>query len=150
MVANLHRDTRTLVRLCVGNLESSSSHHEHPVDPDRVSRARSRLPNLEEATRLTGILTLIADPTRARVLYALDVVEELCVGDLALALGANEDAIGYALRVLRTAGLVTNRRDGRVVYYRLAEGFPAPLREHCLRRLVELSQQPPADGTSSD
>jgi hypothetical protein len=32
------------------------------------------------------------------------------------------------------------RKEGRVVFYRLAEGFPEPLREHCLRRLIELSR----------
>jgi DNA-binding transcriptional ArsR family regulator len=120
--------------------------HLHPVDPDRVARARERLPSAADAGRLTSILSLLADANRARVLYALDVVEELCVGDLALALETNEDAVSYALRVLRTAGLVDNRKDGRVVYYRLAEGFPAPLREHCLRRLIELSQVPDPDG----
>ena len=88
------------------------------------------------------MLSLLADPTRARVLYALDVVDELCVGDLAMALEVSEDAVSYALRLLRTAGFVASRKDGRVVYYRLAEGFPEPLREHCLRRLIELSQSP--------
>lgn len=126
---------------------SEPAQHPHPVDPERVARARARLPGRDEAARLTSVLTLIADPTRARALYALDLVEELCVGDLALALDANEDTIGYALRVLRTAGLVTTRKAGRVVYYRLAEGFPQPLREHCLRRLVELSQVP--DGSDA-
>lgn len=124
---------------------SEPTSHPHPVDPERVARARARVPAPEDAARLTSILTLIADPTRARVLYALDIVEELCVGDLALALEASDDAIGYALRVLRTAGLVTNRKEGRVVYYRLAPGFPEPLREHCLRRLIELSQVPGED-----
>jgi DNA-binding transcriptional ArsR family regulator len=121
------------------------SPHPHPIDPERVDRARARLPGREDASRLTAILGLIADPTRARVLYALDCVEELCVGDLALALDANEDAIGYALRVLRNAGLVTTRKEGRVVYYRLTEGFPEPLREDCLRRLIELAQTPETD-----
>ena len=116
--------------------------HHHPVDPERVARARSRLPSRDDAVALASILTLISDPTRARVLYALDVADELCVGDLALALEVNEDAVGYALRVLRTAGLVANRREGRVVYYRLAPDFPEPLLEHCLRRLVDLSRAP--------
>ncbi|UMG94903.1 metalloregulator ArsR/SmtB family transcription factor [Nocardioides sp. TF02-7] len=84
----------------------------------------------------------MADPTRARLLYALDVAEELCVGDLAMALGVSEDAASYGLRVLRTAGLVTPRRQGRMVFYRLAEGFPEPLREHCLRQLIEMSRRP--------
>ena len=60
--------------------------------------------------------------------------------DLVLVLEASPDAVGYGLRMLRTAGLVVNRRAGRVIYYRLAEDFPAPLREHCLRRLVELTR----------
>lgn len=123
---------------------SEPAAHPHPVDPERVARARARLPGREDAARLTSVLTLIADPTRARALYALDVVEELCVGDLALALEVSEDTIGYALRVLRTAGLVSTRKEGRVVYYRLAEGFPQSLREHCLRSLIALSHS--ADG----
>lgn len=121
--------------------------HAHPVDPARVARARERLPSAADAGRLVSVLSLLADVNRVRVLHALDVVEELCVGDMALALDVNEDAVGYALRVLRTAGLVTNRKEGRIVYYRLADGFPEPLRAHCLRRLVELSQVPdPGDG----
>jgi DNA-binding transcriptional ArsR family regulator len=118
----------------------SAEDHEHPVDPQRVARARARGLSAEDAGRLTSLLSLLADPVRARILYALDQVEELCVGDIALALGATEDAVGYALRLLRTAGMVATRKSGRVVYYRLAEGFPEQLREDCLRRLVELTR----------
>ncbi len=119
--------------------------HDHPVDPQRVAAARDRLIDAEEAGRLAGLLGLLADPVRARILYALDLVQELCVGDLSLALDATEDSVGYALRVLRTAGLVSTRKDGRVVYYRLSNGFPEPLRNHCLRALVELSRHPQPD-----
>jgi len=114
--------------------------HDHPVDARRVAAARERLLDKDAAGRLVGLLRLLADPTRARILNALDLVEELCVGDLALALEATEDSVGYALRVLRTAGLVSTRKEGRVVYYRLSPGFPEPLREHCLRALIELSR----------
>jgi len=119
--------------------------HHHPVDPRGVAMARERIPLAEEGDRLTSVLSLIADPTRARLLYALDVVEELCVGDLAIALSVSEDAVSYGLRVLRTAGLVTRRKEGRIVYYRLAEGFPEPLRQHCLRQLIEMSRAPIED-----
>lgn len=114
--------------------------HQHPVDPRRVEQARGRLLSLDEAGRLAGLLGLLADPTRARILSALDLVDELCVGDIATALEATEDSVGYALRVLRTAGLVTPRKDGRTVFYRLSDGFPEPLREHCLGALIELSR----------
>ncbi|MHA4854910.1 ArsR/SmtB family transcription factor [Rhodococcus sp. MSC1_016] len=113
----------------------------HPVDPERVAHARERLLSRDDAARLSSILSLLADPTRTRVIYALDLAEELCVGDIALTLDLGEDAVGYALRILRTAGMVTRRKAGRTVYYRLADGFPEPLRMHCLRRLVEISDE---------
>lgn len=125
--------------------QAGTSDHRHPVDPERVARARARVPTGEEGDRLTDVLSLIADPTRARLLYALDVAEELCVGDLSLVLSASEDAVSYGLRILRTAGLVTRRKEGRVVYYRLAEGFPEPLREHCLHQLIEMTRRPVDD-----
>src|SRR3954452_22631859 len=90
--------------------------HVHPVDPERVAHARARGLSADDAERLTSLLSLLADPVRARILYALHEVEELCVGDLALALVSTNDAVGYALRLLRTAGLVTPRKAGRVVY----------------------------------
>ncbi len=119
---------------------STSLEHDHPVDPGRVVQARERLVSADDASRLASLLSLLADPVRSRILYALDLVEELCVGDLALALEVSEDAVTYALRILRTAGLVQNRRDGRVIFYRLADNFPEPLLEHCLRQLIELSE----------
>ena len=64
----------------------TTTDHDHPIDPVRVAHARSRLPNAEEAGRLTSLLSLMADPVRLRLIYAMDVAEELCVGDLALAL----------------------------------------------------------------
>jgi DNA-binding transcriptional ArsR family regulator len=114
--------------------------HEHPVDAARVRRARAGVIGAEDAERLSALLGLLGDPVRVRLLYALDLVEELCVGDLALALEITEDAASYGLRMLRTAGLVQTRKDGRVVYYRLADTFPEPLLEHCLRELLHLSE----------
>jgi DNA-binding transcriptional ArsR family regulator len=114
--------------------------HAHPVDASRVTTAQEQGLAPDDATRLGGLLALLADPVRLRVLYALDLVDELCVGDIALATDATEDAVGYALRMLRTAGFVQTRKDGRVVYYRLADSFPEPLLEHCLRELMHLSK----------
>jgi DNA-binding transcriptional ArsR family regulator len=111
-----------------------------PLDPEGVSRARKGLLPNEDAVRLASVLGLLADPVRSRILYAQDQVEELCVGDLAPALGTTEDAVSYGLRILRTAGLVHARKDGRVIFYRLATNFPEPLLEHCLRELVVMSR----------
>jgi DNA-binding transcriptional ArsR family regulator len=114
--------------------------HEHPVDAARVAQARERGISAEDASRLSSLLSLLSDPSRTRILYALDLVEELCVGDLALALDISEDAASYGLKLLRTAGFVQARKQGRVVFYRLADRFPEPLLEHCLRELIALSR----------
>jgi DNA-binding transcriptional ArsR family regulator len=119
---------------------NATNHQPQPVDPARVALARRRVLPADEAGRLASLLSLMADPVRSRILDALDLVEELCVGDLALVLGTSEDAVSYGLRILRTAGLVQTRKAGRVVYYRLATNFPEPLLEHCLRQLVQLSR----------
>src|SRR6266481_4532896 len=107
----------------------SPSNHDHPVSPERVAAGRA------------GVL---ADPARSRILFALVSAGELCVGDLALVLEATEDQVSYALKMLRLAGLVSFRKDGRVVYYRLSDGFPHTLLEHCLRELLTIAA-PEAD-----
>jgi ArsR family transcriptional regulator, lead/cadmium/zinc/bismuth-responsive transcriptional repressor len=121
-------------------MEVEMQPHDHPVDPGRVAQARARGISAEDAGRLSSLLSLLADPARTRILYALDLVEELCVGDIALALEISEDAASYALKLLRTAGFVQTRKEGRVVFYRLADRFPEPLLEHCLRELISLSR----------
>lgn len=113
--------------------------HSHPINPERVTLARRGLINATEAGRLAGMLGLIQDPVRSRVLFALSSVGELCVGDLALVLKVSEDAVSYALKLLRTSGLVMFRKQGRVVYYCLNDTFPHQLLEHCLRQLLTIT-----------
>jgi len=114
---------------------------DHPVDPERVARARQAAIDSNDAGRLAGLLGLIQDPVRSRVLFALSAADELCVGDLAIALDASDDAVSYALKLLRTAGLVQFRKQGRVVFYRLGDGFPHQLLEHCLRELLAIARK---------
>jgi DNA-binding transcriptional ArsR family regulator len=117
----------------------TSTSHSHPVDAGGVAQARSAVLGLAEAERLSTLLDLLADPVRVRMLFALVAVEELCVGDLALSLDISMDQSSYGLKLLRGAGLVASRRAGRVIYYRLADGFPHQLLEHCLHQLLTIS-----------
>ena len=113
--------------------------HEHPVDAERVASARAGVLSEADAGRLAGLLGILADPVRSRILFALVTAGELCVGDLALALDVTEDQVSYGLKMLRLAGLVTFRRDGRMLCYRLSDGFPHQLLEHCLRQLLVIA-----------
>jgi ArsR family transcriptional regulator, lead/cadmium/zinc/bismuth-responsive transcriptional repressor len=114
--------------------------HAHPIDAQAVVQARAAVPTADETARLAGLLSVMADPLRLRIVFALDETDELCVGDLALALEVSEDAAGYALRLLRAAGLVTTRKDGRVVYNQLSPEFPEPLLHYCLRELIKITR----------
>ena len=113
--------------------------HDHPVDAEQVTAARAGVLSVAEAGQLAGLLGMLADPVRSRILFALVAGKELCVGDLALALDVTEDQVSYALKMLRMAGLVSFRKDGRMVFYRLSDGFPHPLLEHCLRQLLTIA-----------
>jgi DNA-binding transcriptional ArsR family regulator len=115
--------------------------HPHPVDERSVGLARGAVVSGADADRLAGLLGLLADPVRVRVLFALVSVDELCVGDLALTLDISFDQSSYALKQLRGAGLVRPRRDGRVIYYGLADGFPHQLLEHCLLQLLTIADK---------
>jgi ArsR family transcriptional regulator, lead/cadmium/zinc/bismuth-responsive transcriptional repressor len=117
---------------------------DHPVDAERVAAARAGAVSVDDAGRLAGLLGMLADPVRSRILFALSAAGELCVGDLALALEVTEDQVSYGLKMLRLAGLVSFRKDGRLVCYRLSDGFPHQLLEHCLRQLLAIAS-PEAD-----
>ena len=85
--------------------------HDHPVDAERVAAARAGVLSAGDAGRLAGLLGMLADPVRSRILFALAAAGELCVGDLALALEVTEDQVSYALKMLRLAGLAGFRKD---------------------------------------
>jgi DNA-binding transcriptional ArsR family regulator len=120
---------------------STTSTRHRLAERSAVEAARRELIDPDEADRLAELLALLADATRTRILFALGAVDELCVGDLAATLAVSEDAVGYALKVLRMAGLVRGRKEGRSVCYRLAEGFPHEMLEHCLRDLLRISPE---------
>lgn len=113
--------------------------HTHPVDAERVAAVRKEIISTNDAGRLAGLLGLIRDPVRLRVLLALSTADELCVGDLALALDTTDDAVSYALKLLRMSGLLVNRKQGRVVFYSLSEKFPHELLAHCLWQLLKIA-----------
>lgn len=89
------------------------------VDTSRVSAAQEELVSVEDAEDLAACFRLLGDPKRVRILYALLEGGELCVCDIAATAEVPETTVSHAMRLLRTAGIVRNRRDGRMIYYRL-------------------------------
>lgn len=91
------------------------------LHPEHVAPLLGKVVAGAEAEELAAIFELLADPTRARLLHALTLTDELCVCDLALLLGRSESALSHQLRLLRDRRVVSRRKAGRIVYYRLAD-----------------------------
>jgi len=93
---------------------------EERLHPTRLARATECLPREEELFDLAELYKIFGDATRVRILYLL-LDTELCVCDIAYLLGMTVSAISHQLRVLKQARLVKFRREGKTVYYTLAD-----------------------------
>ncbi|RLE30503.1 MAG: transcriptional regulator [Acidobacteria bacterium] len=91
------------------------------IDPEAVAFVQERVMPDRTIERLSRLFSAFADPTRLRILHALNVIDELCVCDLSALSDLSVSAVSHQLRLLRDRELVHARRDGRMVYYSLAD-----------------------------
>ena len=89
------------------------------LDLPRAEALRHQRLNADDATRLAGRARGLADPTRLMLATALLGADELCVCDLSWISERAANLVSHHLRVLRSEGLVSSRRDGKLVIYRL-------------------------------
>ncbi len=105
------------------------SHHKPPptpLDPEAVAEAQTAIPSDDLLMLVVEAFEALADPTRARILYALGR-GPLCVRDLAVIAGVSESAVSHQLRLLRDRRVVKPRRDGNVVFYSVDDQHIAAL-----------------------
>ncbi len=106
------------------------------IHQDRVTAAQKHALSSKENEQLAALYKAMGDPNRLRILWALNH-EEMCVCDLALFIGVSESAISHQLRQLRQLQLVSNRREGPVLYYRLNDDHVSALVRLGLEHLRE-------------
>jgi ArsR family transcriptional regulator len=85
-----------------------------------------RLASEATRTRTAGLFRTLGDPERLKLVEVL-AVSERCVSELAEAVASDPAVLSQRLRVLRQEGLVHRRRDGRHIFYRLADAHVADL-----------------------
>ncbi len=102
------------------------------IHEDSVEEVRKKMPQEEHLYELADFFKVLGDSTRVKIMWALDM-EELCVCDLAVLLNMTKSAISHQLRSLREARLVKFRKDGKVVYYSLAD--------HHVKQVFEMGYQ---------
>jgi len=98
-------------------IECCDSPHVHP---ELVLKVNALMPREEELYDLAELFKVFGDSTRIRILYVL-FEAELCVCDLSEILKMTQSAVSHQLKILKTARLVKARREGKQVFYSLAD-----------------------------
>ena len=106
------------------------------IHPEAVFAAKEMLPRQFELDVMEQFFKVLGDSTRLRILHAL-LAGELCVCDLGETLSMSVSAVSHQLAVLKTAWLVRNRRDGKVVYYSLSDDHVTSLLESMRTHISE-------------
>ena len=97
------------------------------IDPEKVAFVQKKALPDQTVERLSRLFSALSDPTRLKILHALTVTEELCVCDLAALAELSVSAVSHQLRLLRDRDLVSARREGRMVFYSVADDHIAVL-----------------------
>jgi len=90
------------------------------IHEEIVNKVREKMPQEETLYDLAELFKVFGDSTRIKILWALGE-SEMCVCDIAFLLNMTQSAISHQLRVLKQAGLVKSRREGKTVFYSLED-----------------------------
>jgi DNA-binding transcriptional ArsR family regulator len=108
------------------------------IHEDKLEIARESALDDISTESLSQTFKALGDASRLKILWALEH-QEMCVCDLAALLGITESAVSHQLRLLRTLRLVSNRRDGTILYYRLADEHVSKLVRVALDHIHEIT-----------
>ena len=99
------------------NAPHCAEHHEHR---EKVEQVREKMLLEDEINKLAQLYKVFGDTTRIKILCAL-FESEMCVCDIAEIVGISVSAVSHQLRILKQSELVRFRRDGKTIYYSLAD-----------------------------
>ena len=93
---------------------------ENCIHAELLKKAREKMPDEDELYDLAELFKVFGDSTRIRILFVL-FGSEVCVCDLAETLNMTQSAVSHQLKILKQAKLVSSRREGKSVFYSLAD-----------------------------
>lgn len=91
---------------------------KHIPDLDRIKTAKKKLPKYDIIDLTAQFFGLLSDPTRLKIVIVLKN-DELCVHEISSAIGLSISAVSHQLKLLKTAKMVKNRRQGKMIFYSL-------------------------------
>lgn len=104
--------------MAIQDVECCDSFEPHE---ELLEQVTMQMPREEELYDLAELFKVFGDSTRIRILFVL-FEAEVCVCDLAQALHMTQSAISHQLKILKQSKLVKSRREGKSVFYSLADG----------------------------
>lgn len=113
--------TEDIKPIKVGRTEDAETCDAIEVHSDLLKIVNTTLPEETELYDLAELFKVFGDSTRIRILFVL-FEAEVCVCDLAAALNMTQSAISHQLKILKQSKLVKSRREGKSVFYSLADG----------------------------
>lgn len=106
------------IRMINHNVECCDECKTHE---DLLKIVNDNMPDEDELYDLAELFKVFGDSTRIRILFVL-FESEVCVCDLAETLNMTQSAVSHQLRILKQAKLIKNRREGKSIFYSLADG----------------------------
>lgn len=108
----------------------------YQVHEDVVNAVNEQMPDEDQLYDLAEIFKVFGDSTRIKILYVL-FEAEMCVCDIAQLLNMNQSAISHQLRILKQNQLVKSRREGKAVFYSLADGHVRTIINQGMEHIME-------------
>lgn len=106
------------------------------VHEDVVKEVFEKMPKDEELFDLAELFKVFGDSTRIKILNAL-LVSEMCVCDIAGILNMTQSAVSHQLRNLKNARLIKNRKEGKTVFYSLADSHVVAILSQGIEHIEE-------------
>ena len=116
-------------------VEEGSCEFMH-VHEEIVKKVEGVMPDEQQLLDLSEFFKVFGDSTRIKILYVL-FEAEMCVCDIAQLLNMNQSAISHQLRILKQNRLVKSRREGKAVFYSLADGHVRTIINQGLEHIQE-------------
>ena len=106
------------------------------VHDEIVQKVRQEMPDEDVLFDLNELFKVFGDSTRIRILYCL-FASEMCVCDIATLLNMTQSAISHQLSVLKKSKLVKSRRDGKTIFYSLADSHVRAILDQGVEHVTE-------------
>ncbi len=103
---------------------------------DIVDKVKKDFPSNQLINTLSDFFKIFGDTTRVKIMCALDK-SEMCVGDISVLLDMTVSAVSHQLKILREASLVKTKRQGKIVFYSLADEHVQRIIECGIEHIIE-------------